>query len=146
MKPDFPVFCDFCIFGFFDVQIQILPDTPNIIPGCPIFLFLLFVCQGVPYASLGNLSLQFIIFFQIFFLSAFISMPKVFEHILFLFALLSDSLPFPPLSSTPPHKPFPPLLSSPRPRHPVCAHSCVGPVIENTTFSLCYAEASAYSR
>ncbi len=56
-----------------------------------------------------------------------------------LFALLSDS-PLFPLSSTPPHKPlFPLLMFPPRPPPPpVCAHSSIGPVIENTTFSLYY--------
>ena len=97
-KKRFIVFLHFIFFCFLtpqnNLQIQIW--------GCPNFLFLLFFCQGTPYATnfhfkyifissctFDNLSFGFFIFFQIFLLSAFICicMPQVFEQSLFLLLL-----------------------------------------------------------
>ena len=53
-KNNYLVFLQFCVFGHFDLQndlqIQIWPDPPNIIWGCPIFSILWFFCQATPYA------------------------------------------------------------------------------------------------
>ena len=50
-----PKFKRFCVFGFFDFQndliIQIWPDPPNIIGGCPRFSIFNFFCLSTPWTS-----------------------------------------------------------------------------------------------
>ena len=67
VKSNLKVLSRFYVFGLFDLQndqIQISPDPPTVIWGCPIFKFWRLFCQGSPYASTFFKKIYFQIFLR----------------------------------------------------------------------------------